>query len=56
MAFILAAAYLLSCILVAYLGRMRAIGFWGFLALSLLLTPIPVLLVLLITLPRKATG
>ncbi len=31
--------YLVLCLITAFLGRKRAIGFWGVFALSLLLTP-----------------
>jgi len=36
---IIAAAYIAACILIAYLGRRRKWGYWGYLWSSLLFTP-----------------
>jgi hypothetical protein len=52
MSILLPVAWLLAAILVGLAGRDRALGFWGFFVLSLLLSPIPVVLVLLLTAPR----
>jgi hypothetical protein len=41
--------YIFFILLVAYLGRKRRIGFIGFLICSILFTPFPCLLVLLLT-------
>ena len=46
-------AYLLACALVASLGREKVLGFWGYFLLALLLTPLPILILLLLTLPRR---
>lgn len=46
------AIYFLAAALVASLGRGRALGFWGFFLLSLIVTPLPVL-VLLLLLPSR---
>lgn len=46
-------AYAGLCVLVAYLGRAREIGFAGFLVLSVILTPLVTALVLLISGPRQ---
>lgn len=32
--------YIVLCIVVGFLGRRRRVGFWGFLFLSVLLTPL----------------
>ena len=45
--------YVLLCLLVGYLGRSRAVGFAGYLVLSLLLTPFVMALVLLVGAPRE---
>lgn len=52
-AFLLSAAWLLAALLVGFAGRDRALGFWGFFLLTLLLSPIPVVLWLLFTTPRR---
>lgn len=44
--------WLSMSLLVGYAGRRRAFGFWGFFILSLMLTPIPIILLLLLTAPR----
>ena len=44
--------WLSTSLLVGYAGRHRAFGFWGFFILSLILTPIPIILLLLLTAPR----
>ncbi len=45
--------YFLAAIIVGVAGRHRRIGFVGFLILSLLFTPVLVLLVLILTRPRE---
>ena len=45
--------YLLACALVGHLGRNKKIGFWGFLAISILLTPAFGLFVLLLGMESK---
>jgi hypothetical protein len=52
MSILLPLAWVLAAVLVGLAGRDRALGFWGFFALSLFLSPIPVILVLLLTAPR----
>lgn len=44
--------YLVLCLIAAFFGRRRAMGFFGTLLFSLLLTPILVGAVLLLTAPR----
>jgi hypothetical protein len=41
--------HVLGSVLVAFLGRHRRIGFWGFLLVSLLITPFITLLILLMS-------
>ena len=41
--------YFVLCLVVAYMGRQRRIGFIGFLICSILFTPVLCLLVLLVT-------
>ena len=48
-------AYLVLCLIVGYLGRNRAIGFWGFFILSILLTPLVGGIVLAVAAPRSQT-
>lgn len=49
---ILILVYLVACALVATLGTERKFfGFWGYFFMSILLTPLPVVLILLITQP-----
>jgi hypothetical protein len=45
--------YLVACIAVGYVGRNRRIGSLGFFLGSLLLTPLLVLLILVVTAPRR---
>ena len=52
MGFLLFLVWLSMSLLVGFAGRDRAIGFWGFFILSLILTPIPSILLLLVTAPR----
>ena len=47
-------AWLLGAILVAFFGRHRRFGFWGYFFASMLLTPIIGLLMLLAAIPTKA--
>jgi hypothetical protein len=44
------------CFFTATAGRNRAVGFWGFFALSALLTPAIMGLVLLISAPNSPQG
>lgn len=48
----LAAAYVLVSLVVAFIGRHRRAGFWGFLVLSLVLTPIVTALLMYASLAR----
>jgi hypothetical protein len=48
-----AIAYLVLCITVGLLGHKRAIGFWGFFVLSLVLTPLLMTLILALTSYRR---
>jgi hypothetical protein len=52
---LLFAIYVALCLLVGWLGRDRAIGFAGFLVLSLLLNPLIALLLLVVSAPRRAS-
>ncbi len=47
-------AWLIGAILVAFLGRHRRFGFWGYFFASLLLTPIIGLLMFVAAIPTKA--
>lgn len=47
--------YVALCCLVAYLGRERKFGFWGYLAASLILDPVIGLLLVLAS-DRRATA
>jgi Na+/melibiose symporter-like transporter len=47
------AAYVILALIVALLGRNKQIGFWGFLVLSLLMTPILTGFFMIITRERK---
>ena len=47
------AAYVILALIVALLGRNKQIGFWGFLVLSLLMTPVIVGFFMVITRDRK---
>jgi hypothetical protein len=49
-------AYIGFCLLTAAAGSRRRMGFFGTLIISLLVTPIPVLLVLLLTGPSHRHG
>jgi hypothetical protein len=49
-----ALVYLALSVVVGRLGRKRSIGFAGFFALSLLLTPILIGIVLLVTSPKDS--
>jgi hypothetical protein len=44
--------YVVFCLLTGLCGIQRRLGFWGTFIIALLVTPIPVLLVLLLTAPR----
>jgi hypothetical protein len=37
---ILVAVYILLCLVVGFVGRQRAFGFWGFFFFSMLVTPV----------------
>jgi hypothetical protein len=52
MGLLLFLVWLSMSLLVGFAGRHRAIGFWGFFIVSLILTPIPTALVLLLTASR----
>ena len=45
--------YIILGLCVGYFGRTRAIGFWGWFFCSILFTPLPCIIILLITKPRK---
>ena len=49
----MAVIYVVFCLLTGLCGIQRRLGFWGTFIISLLVTPIPVLLVLLLTAPRR---
>jgi hypothetical protein len=46
-------AYIILALIVGLFGRDKAIGFWGFFLLSLLITPIVPAVFMLITRPRR---
>ena len=48
---VLAALYLLLCVVTGVVGRKTRIGFWGFLFLSLFVTPLLPLVALFLTAP-----
>jgi hypothetical protein len=48
---IIALTYVLLCILTGLCGTHRRLGFFGTFLLSLLITPVPVLLILMLTAP-----
>jgi hypothetical protein len=48
-----AIAYLILVLIVALLGRNKAIGFWGFFLLSLILTPVVTGLFMIINRERR---
>jgi uncharacterized membrane protein YhdT len=55
MAIILILVYVASCALVATLGtERRYLGYWGWFAISVFVTPIIVMVILLITQPRRS--
>ena len=45
--------YIILGLCVGYFGRTRAIGFWGWFFCSIVFTPLPCIVILLITKPRK---
>jgi hypothetical protein len=47
--------YVLTCLLMGYLGRHRKLGFVGFTIVAILLTPLITGLILLISAPSKAS-
>jgi Na+/melibiose symporter-like transporter len=47
------AAYVILALIVALLGRNKQVGFWGFLILSLVMTPVLTGFFLIITRDRK---
>lgn len=51
---ILIPAWLFGAILIAFLGRHRRFGFWGYFFASILLSPIIGLLLLVAAMPTKA--
>jgi hypothetical protein len=50
---VLVVLYLLSCLLVAYFGRDRVLGFWGSLILGVVFTPFLVAVMLLLGGPSR---
>lgn len=46
-------AYIILALIVGLLGRNKAIGFWGFFLLSLLLTPVVIGVFMIINRDRK---
>jgi Sec-independent protein secretion pathway component TatC len=46
--------YIGLCLLVGWLGRKRKVGFVGFFLISLLLTPVPTVLILLVSGPGRS--
>lgn len=50
-----AVTYALLCLLVSYIGRQTAVGFWGVLVLCVLFSPFIMAIILLVALPRKMT-
>jgi hypothetical protein len=52
---VLIAAWVLTSLALGYLGRGRAMGFWGFFLFSLLFSPLLCLLLLLLTAPSPRT-
>jgi hypothetical protein len=46
-------AYVILALCVGYFGRNRSIGFWGWAICSIIFTPLPCLIILLISKPRK---
>lgn len=48
-------AYLILCIIVGVYGSERTLGFWGFFALSLVLSPLIIFLFLVLTRTKKKT-
>ena len=47
------AAYFVLCLIAGLFGMKRLIGFWGTLFLSVMLTPLLMLIMLLLTAPKK---
>jgi len=47
-------AYILACVLLAIAGRRRRAGFFGFLIISWLLTPLGALFILIVAGPKPA--
>jgi hypothetical protein len=47
------AGYIVLCLVAAFLGRHRRIGFWGFFFLSLLATPFATLFFIFVCTPGK---
>ncbi len=56
MPLILALVWVLASVLVGYAGRDRALGFWGFFLLSFFFSPLPCVLLLLVTAPAASRG
>jgi hypothetical protein len=50
---VLVAIYFVLCLIAALFGVRRLIGFWGTLFLSIMLTPLVMLIMLLLTAPKK---
>jgi hypothetical protein len=49
----LAIAYIILALIMALLGRNKAIGFWGFFLLSLILTPVVIGVFMIINRDRR---
>lgn len=50
------ALYLVLCVVAGIVGRNRLLGFWGFFLLSLVLTPLLMIIALIVTLPRRSVA
>ena len=50
------ALYLVLCVVAGVVGRNRLLGFWGFFLLSLVLTPLLMIIALIVTLPRRSVA
>jgi hypothetical protein len=49
-------AYVILALIVGLLGRNKAIGFWGFFLLSLILTPVVTGVFMIINRPRRLSA
>jgi Sec-independent protein secretion pathway component TatC len=48
--------YLGLCVAAGYLGRRRALGFFGFFVLSVVVTPLLTIVILILTAPRRSVA